>query len=431
MPQALSVRSPASSSRVAWCSARCRSASLAPSTCMALALFWVWLRWFWQVTTMPVGQVGEAHRRVGLVHVLAAGARRPVGVDAEVLLVDLDLAGHVLQERHHVERGEAGLAAVLGVERRDAHQPVHAPLGGQQPEGVAAAHDERGRHEPGLLALGGLLDLDGEAPALGPPGVHAQHHLGPVLGVGAAGAGVDLGHRVAVVVLPGEQRPQLEDAERRSRSARISSTSGRSDSSPSSCMSSWSVSASDSRSVRRGQQLRGPRSPARGRWSPHGRGRRRPTGPGAEAARSSSARRSARASAPRNRSASASRSASGRGPRRCRPGRPGPSPGRGLSAAISVGAVAELVLLAAAAPARLVAADLLPVRLDDGGLGLARRRSGSAGGELRPAGDRRRPPRSRRGWRWRSGAEAASGGSCALAGWAVAASGLGGSRPRW
>ena len=40
---------------------------------------------------MPVGQVRDPDGGVGLVHVLAAGARRAVGVDAEVGLVDLDV----------------------------------------------------------------------------------------------------------------------------------------------------------------------------------------------------------------------------------------------------------------------------------------------------------------------------------------------------
>src|ERR1700722_16225422 len=48
-----------------------------------------------------------------------------------------------------------------------------------------------------------------------------------------------------------------------------------------------------------------------------------------------------------------------------------PAPLRGPSAAaISVGAVAELELLTPVAPARVVAADLLAVRLHDGELGL-------------------------------------------------------------
>ena len=80
---------------------------------MALALFWCWLRSFWQDTTMPGRQVGEAHGRVRLVDVLAAGARRAVGVDAEVLLVDLHLGRDVLEERGHVHGGEAGLTPVL------------------------------------------------------------------------------------------------------------------------------------------------------------------------------------------------------------------------------------------------------------------------------------------------------------------------------
>ena len=46
-------------------------------------------RSFWHCTTVPGGLVGDAHRRVGLVHVLAAGARGAVGVDLEVVGLDL------------------------------------------------------------------------------------------------------------------------------------------------------------------------------------------------------------------------------------------------------------------------------------------------------------------------------------------------------
>ena len=122
----------------------------------------------------------------------------------------LHLVGNVLEERHGVEGGEARLPAVLGVEGRHAHQPVHPALGRQQAVGEAAADDEGGRQQARLLPGRGLVDLDGEAAALGPPLVHAQQHLGPVLGVGATGAGVDLAHGVAVVVLAGEERLELE-----------------------------------------------------------------------------------------------------------------------------------------------------------------------------------------------------------------------------
>ena len=42
--------------------------------------------------------------------------------------------------------------------------------------------------------------------ALGPAGIHAVEHLGPVLGLGAAGAGVELQNGIGVVILAGEQR---------------------------------------------------------------------------------------------------------------------------------------------------------------------------------------------------------------------------------
>ena len=135
---------------------------------------------------------------------------RSVEVDPEVLLVDLHLPRELIEERDGIERGEAGLAPMLGVERRDPDQPVHPPFGRQEAVRKAPPDDEGGREEPGLLALGRLIDLDAEAAPLGPPRVHAQEHLGPVLRVGPAGTGMDLGHRIAVVVLAREQRLELE-----------------------------------------------------------------------------------------------------------------------------------------------------------------------------------------------------------------------------
>ena len=147
----------------------------------------------------PGRDVGDPYRRVGLVDVLAAGARGAVGVDPQVGVVDLDL-DPLVDQRPDVDLGEAGVAARRGVEGRDPHQPVDAALGGEETVGVLAAGDEGGRLEAGLLPRRGLLHLDLEAAALGPAQVHAQEDLRPVLGVGAAGAGVDRDHGVAGVV---------------------------------------------------------------------------------------------------------------------------------------------------------------------------------------------------------------------------------------
>ena len=97
-----------------------------------------------------------------------------------------------------------------GVERRQPHQPVDALLAAEQTVGVLAFDQERGRLDPGLLPRRGLEQLHLEPALLGPAHLHPQQHLGPVLGVGPAGAGVDRDERVAGVVAAREQPLLLE-----------------------------------------------------------------------------------------------------------------------------------------------------------------------------------------------------------------------------
>ena len=116
----------------------------------------------------------------------------------------------LLDQRPDVDLGEAGVAAPGGVEGADPDQAVDAALGGEEAVGVLAAGDEGRRLQPGLLPRRGLGHLDVEAAPFGPAQVHAQEDLGPVLGVGAAGAGVDGDDRVAGVVLAAEEARLFE-----------------------------------------------------------------------------------------------------------------------------------------------------------------------------------------------------------------------------
>ena len=135
-----------------------------------------------------------------------------IGVDAEVALVDLDRA-LLGQQRRDDDLRERGVAAVRAVERRDADEPVDAALGLEEAVGVLALHGRRRGLEARLLARARLDELGLEAAAVRPALVHAQHHLGPVLRVGAAGAGMDRDDRVAGVVLAVEQRVLLQARE--------------------------------------------------------------------------------------------------------------------------------------------------------------------------------------------------------------------------
>ena len=100
-----------------------------------------------------------------------------------------------------IDRGERGVAAGRLVERRDPHQPMHAGLGRHQAEGVLAGQRERHALQPRLFAGLVVEDLALEAAALGPLQVHAQQHLGPVLRLDPAGAGMDGDDGVGGVVL--------------------------------------------------------------------------------------------------------------------------------------------------------------------------------------------------------------------------------------
>ena len=143
---------------------------------------------------------------------LAARAGSAVGVDAQVFRTDLDLAV-VLDDGRHIQRGKRRVPPGVGVERRDAHQPVHAALGLEVAVGVVAVHLEGDGLDAGLVAVEQVDLAHLEAHALGVADVHAVEHLRPVLRLGAARARVQREQGVAAVVFAVEQRGEFERVE--------------------------------------------------------------------------------------------------------------------------------------------------------------------------------------------------------------------------
>ena len=82
---------------------------------------------------------------------------------------------------------------------------MDAVLAFQEAVGVFALDGDGGGFDARLVPVLVVQDFIGEALPLHPAGVHAVEHLGPVLGLGAAGPGVELQNGVAPVVLPGEE----------------------------------------------------------------------------------------------------------------------------------------------------------------------------------------------------------------------------------
>jgi hypothetical protein len=147
---------------------------------MAPSLFLCCERSFWQPDDEAGGEVGDADGGVGGVDVLAALAAGAVGVDAQVFGLDVDDDGVVDLGRDE-DAGEAGVAALGGVEGRDADEAMDAGFAGDKTEGEVAGDGEGGGLDAGLVAVLDLVDLDFEVLALAPADVHAHEHLGPVL----------------------------------------------------------------------------------------------------------------------------------------------------------------------------------------------------------------------------------------------------------
>ena len=110
----------------------------------------------------------------------------------------------------HEHRRERRVPAVVGIERRFAHQTVHADLGLEPAVGVVALDAERRALEPGDFARRGFEQFGFPAFVLAPAQVHAQQHLGPILRLGAAGAGLDVDECVRAVHLAGEHALEFE-----------------------------------------------------------------------------------------------------------------------------------------------------------------------------------------------------------------------------
>src|ERR1700735_5366163 len=87
---------------------------------------------------------------------------------------------------------------------------MHAGLGAQPAVGIFTPHRHRGALDAGDLARTRIDDLAREAVRGAPAKVHAQQHLGPVLRLGAAGAGLDVQERAMRVHLAAEHALELE-----------------------------------------------------------------------------------------------------------------------------------------------------------------------------------------------------------------------------
>jgi hypothetical protein len=105
------------------------------------------------------------------------------------------------------------VAAVAGIKGRLAHQAMDTGLGAQPAVGVIALEMDGGALDTRHFTGGDLDEFGLEATALAPAQVHAQQHIGPILGLSTAGAGLDIQEGVVGVHLAGEHAAEFQIGE--------------------------------------------------------------------------------------------------------------------------------------------------------------------------------------------------------------------------
>ncbi len=101
------------------------------------------------------------------------------------------------------------MALGVGVERRNAHQTVHARFGLQPAIGVLALDLQSNRLDARLFARRFFLDRHRHAVRCGPTRIHAQQDPRPIVGLGSASAGIDFEIGVVAVGFTGQQGLEL------------------------------------------------------------------------------------------------------------------------------------------------------------------------------------------------------------------------------
>ena len=102
------------------------------------------------------------------------------------------------------------MAAVVGIERRLAHQPMHADLGLQPAVGVFALDFEGRRLDARDVAGTGFHQFGFPAAGFAPAQIHAQQHFRPILCLCAASAGLDVDVSIRGVQFAGEHALEFE-----------------------------------------------------------------------------------------------------------------------------------------------------------------------------------------------------------------------------
>src|SRR6185369_13374521 len=147
--------------------------------------------------------MGYPDCRIGRIYMLPARPARSEGIDTKIGLDNFyfDIVGDLGKGENGSKRG---VAAGIAVEGRYSYKTVNSSLGLEIAVGVFTGDGEGAALHAGLIA--GLIfgNLGSPPLAFAVAEIHPQEHLGPVLGLGPAGAGIYGKVAGAAIVRSGE-----------------------------------------------------------------------------------------------------------------------------------------------------------------------------------------------------------------------------------
>ena len=110
---------------------------------------------------------------------------------------------------HYLDAGKACVSAALCVERRNAHQSVHAVLRLQEAVGVEPLNMDRSALYSGFFAVQDIKHLGLEAVTVRPLHIHSEQHGHPVLSLCSTCARMECENCIGTVILAGHEGSKL------------------------------------------------------------------------------------------------------------------------------------------------------------------------------------------------------------------------------
>jgi hypothetical protein len=153
--------------------------------------------------------MSDPHGRVRDIDMLAARSAGAIRIYPQILIIDVHL-DLILHFRIGKNRSKGSMTPAAGIIGRNAHQAVDAVLCFHVTVGIGALHRYGGSLDPGLLTILVVQYLGPETAPLSPAQIHAEQHLGPILGLRATCPGVDADDSVPCICLVTQKRLQFE-----------------------------------------------------------------------------------------------------------------------------------------------------------------------------------------------------------------------------